>query len=426
MSEERPDTIVVGAGPTGCAYAFWRRRAGESVVVLEERTVALGAWLVPGGGAPPPTLALPADLAAALALQTAPPPPPEGGRALPCLERRGRTRRRPPPAAWFRGVVPPWSRGARDARAQTLATWGRRHAGAALLAHWIAPQVRAAYGASPAGVGASDAWPGLLARHARDGIRGVLAARLLPGADGSRAPVRGGLPATRSALLRALGDAVRTRARVVAVEIAPRPAVRLADGTRLEADAVALAAGEPEQARLLDDVDRFAADDLRAFARADAADVLLRVEGSAARALRPLAGRIRTVGRAAGLRAHRFEIGEDEARAGVVWIRARLGGPLDPEVLRMEDDLLVRVVEADLARWTRRPVASAWADVARRPGDVPVPVVGCRARLVAHRRRLEAKGVVLLGRRVHGPSVEAGLLAGAPPRGPLPDGLGVG
>ena len=271
---ERFDQVIVGAGISGLAHAWWSARRGERVIVLEASARVGGvigttttdgyrheraATSVPSSAKH--LLALLADVPGAPTLR----PAAAAAKKQFILRRRGLVQvPRSPPTLLHSPLMPLGSkvrvfaellRGPRRARGgETLHTFVRRRFGLGVAEAFLRPFTSGIYGASPDRLGAADAFPKLLAMERRRGS--VLKALLTERTGGNREVLLpdGGTEAIPKAIAAALGDRVRLETVVAGLTPGSTQApaqVHLQDGTVLEADEVTLAIRAYAQAALL-------------------------------------------------------------------------------------------------------------------------------------------------------------------------------
>jgi oxygen-dependent protoporphyrinogen oxidase len=444
------DRLVVGAGLSGLAYAWWARLRGERVLVLEasERVggvlrtdeveggrggrylVERAAGTVASGTGPV------ARLLDSLPERPALLPAGPAARRQYVLVRRGLVEAPRSPRGLLSGGLLPRTtafrllaevlRGpARGLGPATLSGFVRARLGERVEGDLLLPFTRGVYGASPVHLGAADAFPALVALERRRGglLRGIVAER---GAGRAVHVVEGGMEALPRALARALGESVRLSTRVTAV----RPggpdepaAVLTADGETFHGAEVCLAVPARRQADLLEPFARHHADVLRQVPTAPiavaAVGLLPRTAARVPQAFGFLRGR--------GARARilgatfRHHVAPDAAPQGHGLVLTYLGGTEDPGALDLDDRVTMRTVETDLARALRAPIEIDAFDVCRWPEAVPLAPPGHRGRMASIAASLASHRIRLLASHVTGVGLDRCASAGAPLRAPLPE-----
>ncbi len=405
MEDEIPDRVVIGDDLAGWAAALAAR---------PDRLVSVPGddALSTGDGADCPCLLETGDPRVQALLAGLPSPPPfatprEGIGPVLVVRRRGLA-----PLAEPVGVPLARARRDRAGRPETLGTFADRAFRPAYARAWLHPLARAIYGPRAAALGAADALPDVVAAHARGGVRAANALLVHPLEDPAVRLVQGGEAALGSALRAAVPRVdvvidVSARSLSAAPEAEPGcPRVHFADDSVLVARRVVLALGPRDAARLLDDLDPLAAQELRAIETAPTLWVTLRLGPPDARRLPPVRGLLFAT--------------DARARANVAVVRSNLdaaatapdeavvdlhyGGDPDRPAVDLASPIWKEAAIADLSRAIGRPVRPREATV-RRGADLHPPVPGRRARLAAIAARLGDRGVALAGRAVSGPRV---------------------
>jgi protoporphyrinogen/coproporphyrinogen III oxidase len=182
----------------------------------------------------------------------------------------------------------------------------------------------------------------------------------------------------------ALGHSLRLGAEVTALRRSgSRWRVEAAGDGGVEADAVVLAGPPSASARLVSEVDDPLAVELAAIPSAGLAVVALGFEES--RLAAPLDGFGLLVPRGEGPRVLGVlwdsSIYPGRAPSGRVLLRAMIGGALDPEAVRLEDEGLLAVVRRDLEATMGLSADPAFVRIYRHPLGIPQYVVGHLGRL---------------------------------------------
>ncbi len=436
------DRIVVGAGMSGLAYAWWCAARGEDVLLLDAAPRAGGvietehrdgyrieraATTLPSSATH--AMALCADVSAQLL------PARSAARRQFILGRRGLAA---VPRDLVRSELGPWgalraisemTRGRRRVNGgESLHTFVRRRFGAGTAESLLRPFTSGIYGAAPERLGAADAFPRLAAFERRRGsiLRALLAAR-----GGARREVlvaSGGTESIPRAVARALGTRVRLGEPVRRLELGDddRPAViELDSGERTAAREVTLAIPAWAQAALLAEHHPHVAQVLDTINYAPIAVVALGFPAGRAEVpdgfgfLRGPRSRARILGATFNARLNPEDVAPEQRELLTVF----LGGTDDPGALDLEDDALRAIVIRDIGAALGGRVEPELFDVRRWPRAIPMAAVGHRGRMARAAAALEAGRVRLLGSHVTGISVNDCCRPLAPFRRPLPDGL---
>lgn len=403
-------SVVVGAGLTGLALAHALRRAGNDVLVLEERAVAggnlrservttpEGPWLLdlgPNSFGDAPTAMT--EFVRELGLE------PRLVRASSAADRRwlwraGRLREVPtkPPRFLFSSLLPlsgrlrilrePWIRPRpEDAPEETLAAFCDRRLGRLARTKLLTAIVGGIYAGDPERLGAESAFPRMIALERKHGSLLRAAIR------GSGPPSRGrlvsfpdGLQEIAAAAARSLGASLRTGSPVARVDCdGAGVAVVTAAGERIAAGRVFVTSPADRTAELVQEIAPDAAEELRAIHYARVAVVHVGVPTTAAAPVPDGFGFL--VPRDEGLRilgailSSRLFPGR--APPGHELLTVFVGGDLDPSAPDLDDAAIRRFVLADLRRALGPVAEPALFRVTRWPRAIPQYHVGHAARL---------------------------------------------
>jgi oxygen-dependent protoporphyrinogen oxidase len=188
----------------------------------------------------------------------------------------------------------------------------------------------------------------------------------------------------------------------------------------VEADAVVLAGGAGESARIVEGLDEDLASVLRGIPSAPLAVVCLGYEET--RLPRPLDGFGFLIPRGQGPRILGVlwdsSVYPDRAPPGRVLLRAMIGGAHDEGALALDDPALLGVVRKDLKATMGLDADPALVRIFRHPRGIPQYTVGHLDRLARAEARLERHpGIYLAGSAYRGVAInscvaEAGPLAG--------------
>lgn len=436
------DVVVVGAGITGLACAFWLARAGLAVTVVEAAPRAGGAmttrrdgnWLFEEG----PNTVLEGnssvtELIAAAGLSA------ERIEATPAGKTRylwKGDRLHPLPASPPAFLSTPlFSVGAKlrllkepfvpkgGADDESIADFVRRRLGREFLDYAVGPFVSGVYAGDPERLSVRWATPKIAALEREHGslIRGALAKRKVKaaasGPAGAMITFRDGLEALPRRLSEQCGRLLLGTPALKVLRGDAGPVVETAAG-RLHARRVVLATPADVTARLLDE------------ATAGASRLLGEVPWSAVAVVslgfrredvsHPLAGFGFLAPRCESLRIlgglFPSELFPGRAPAGHVALSAFLGGRTDPEVVSLPDDEILALVLRDFDRALGLRGKPVVARVRSWPQAIPQYEVG-HGRFVEAARRLESgiRGLHLAGNFLRGVSVplciESGSLA---------------
>jgi oxygen-dependent protoporphyrinogen oxidase len=290
---------------------------------------------------------------------------------------------------------------------ESLASFVTRRLGRQVLERIAQPLAGGIYTADPEHLSLHATQPRFADMEARHGsvIRGLRAAARahdaksgkLGGTSGARwslfVSLRGGISTLVDALEQRLGETVRRRAEVMALERIggeaggaerkPRWCVVLADGARIEADAVICALAAHRAAPLLAPHSPGLARALAAIAYASAAVVNLAYrEGDFPRAPRSFGFVVPAIERrriiAGSFTSLKFA---DRAPAGTILLRAFVGGALQNELMALGDPAMIDAVREEFRALLGVSAEPLWAQVNRWPDSMPQYAVGHRGRI---------------------------------------------
>lgn len=290
---------------------------------------------------------------------------------------------------------------------ESLASFVTRRLGREVLERIAQPLAGGIYTADPERLSLHATLPRFAEMEARHGsvIRGLRAAARAHeaksgksgkpgGTSGARwslfASLRGGIGTLVDALAQRLGETVRRGAEVMALERIggqgggterqPRWRVVIADGARIEADAVICALPAHRAAALLAPHSPELARALGAIAYASAAVVNLAYrDGDFPRAQRSFGFVVPAIERrriiAGSFSSLKFA---DRAPAGTILLRAFVGGALQKELMALGDGAMVDVVREEFRALLGVSAEPLWAQVNRWPDSMPQYAVGHR------------------------------------------------
>jgi protoporphyrinogen/coproporphyrinogen III oxidase len=414
MSDDRLDTVVVGAGISGLTTAFHLARAGRRVAVIEAsdrvggaiRTHEDGVWRFEMG---PNTVVendesvgrlirecgLEAEKIAALPsarrryLY-------KGGRLVPLPGGPGGLLTTPlfPLSAKLRLLREPWIGKApenAEETDETIAQFVRRRLGQPFLDYAVGPFVSGVYAGDPERLSVRWAVPKIHGLEQRHGslIRGALAGRKGPAPGGAMISFRQGLQELPRALAHEIGD-VRTG-------VACRTVTRIERGFRietssgpLEAARVVLAVPADAAAGLLDEATAGAS---RLLGEIPYAAVVVVSLGWRRKAVgHPLDGFGFLVPRKEGLRTlgclFPSEIFPGRAPTRHVALAAFAGGRTDPEIVGWDDERVLATVLAELRGPLGLQGEPAFHRIHRWPRAIPQYEVG-HGRFVGRAQEIE-------------------------------------
>jgi oxygen-dependent protoporphyrinogen oxidase len=441
------EVVVVGAGPAGLARAFWHRRQhpGDRVTVLEAGSTP-GGWVRservdgylcehgPQAVRPSGELdALATALGAGAELVAADARARHrwlgrGGRLLAVPGSPGQLLATPllPVLAKLRLLGERFVRRA-PMDSESVAAFARRRFGPRVV-----PLVQTMVGGIFAGdaerLEVGSAFPLLATAEREHGsvLRGLAAARRGRTPAARRASLysfRGGMATLCARLAGALGERLRTRSRVNAVERdGARFAVVVDGGERLPADLLVLACPARAAAALLEGLDRELAAELAAIPFASLASVWL--GGPLHWPLRsPPAAPPPTMrgfgfllepgepGPALGA-IYCSELFADHAPPGCALLRVMLGGVRHPGAVDLADDALVAAAEAAVRRYAGASGPWPFRRVVRARAAIPQYELGHGARIARIEQRLaQHLGLRLCGNSYRGVALTAQLAA---------------
>jgi oxygen-dependent protoporphyrinogen oxidase len=290
---------------------------------------------------------------------------------------------------------------------ESLASFVTRRLGRQVLERIAQPLAGGIYTADPEQLSLHATQPRFADMEARHGsvIRGLRAAARahdaksgkLSGTSGARwslfASLRGGISTLVDALAQRLGETVRRGAEVVALERIsgeaggperkPRWCVVVADGARLEADAVICALPAHRAAPLLAPHSAGLARALGAIAYASAAVVNLAYrEGDFRRTPRSFGFVVPAIERrriiAGSFTSLKFA---DRAPAGTILLRAFVGGALQNELMALGGPAMIDAVREEFRALLGVSAEPLWAHVNRWPDSMPQYAVGHHGRV---------------------------------------------
>ena len=295
---------------------------------------------------------------------------------------------------------------------ESLASFVSRRLGREVLERIAQPLAGGIYTADPEQLSLHATLPRFVEMEARHGsvIRGLRAAARAHdaksgksgkpgGTSGARwslfASLRDGIGTLVDALAQRLGETVRRGAEVVALERIggegggggterkPRWRVVIADGARIEADAVICALPAHRAAPLLAPHSPELARALGAIAYASAAVVNLGYrEGDFPRAQRSFGFVVPAIERrriiAGSFTSLKFA---DRAPAGTILLRAFVGGALQNELMALGDGAMIDAVREEFRELLGVGAEPLWARVNRWPDSMPQYAVGHRGRI---------------------------------------------
>ena len=427
--------VVVGGGISGLAAAYGVRAALPDVrVTVVEESDRLGGKLLTGelGGAVVETGAdnwlarVPeaTRLATALGLPLVSPATGrawvwvgESLRPLPPGTVRGvpakvwPLRRVLSPGGFLRAAVEPWLPGAPVSSPVTVGELVRRRLGPQVVDRLVEPLLGGVYAGSADGLDLDAAAPDLaaLARSSRSLVR---AARARPPAGPGPVfhSVEGGLSTLVSAVAGAARCEVLPRTRAATVErLSGAFRVTLAGGRALIADGVVVAAPGRSAARLLELVVPAAAAPLRDLAYASVA--LVGLAYPAGGRIPDGSGVLVPPGRLVKAVTFYDRKWPASAAAGLTLLRASVGRYGEPVAL--DDDELVRAVDAELRPLLRLPGRPVDAFVARWEDGLPQYALGHLSRVEAVEAAVAAvPGLAVAGAAYRGVGIAACVRSG--------------
>jgi len=444
----RYDRVIVGAGMSGLAHAWWAHQRGESVLVLEagERVGGvIGTLHTDGYRHERAATSIPSSASNLIALieslPNAPalkPAPPEANRQF-ILRRRGLVQVPRSPPSLFQSPLLPFGskvrvfgellRGPRRVDSgETLHQFVRRRFGLGIAEAFLRPFTSGIYGASPDRLGAADAFPKLKAMERR---RGSVLKALIAERTGAKREVLLPVDGTASiprAVADALGDAVRLDTVVGRIAPGSRDApavVQLEGGERIEADELTLAIRAYAQAELVRETHPQWADLLSAVPYVPIAVVAVGFRRERAPDVPQGFGFLRGHDARARILGATFnsKLNPAVAPEGCELLTAFVGGSEDPEAVALSDEDLRTCVVGDLGRALGGRIRPDLVHIQRWPRAIPLFAPGHRARLARASAALGDARIRLLGSHVTGVSLNDCCAPLAPLNGPLPAGL---
>jgi oxygen-dependent protoporphyrinogen oxidase len=442
------DRVIVGAGMSGLAHAWWAHLRGESVAVLERSAEVggvIGTLHTAGYRHERAATSIPSSSTNLLALLESLPDAPRLQPAEAAAKKQFLLRRRglvavprSPPALVSAPLMPAGSklrifgellRGPRRvAESETLHQFVRRRFGLGVAEAFLRPFTNGIYGASPDRLGAADAFPRLRAMERRRGsvLKAMIAERT--GAKRQVLLPSEGTASIPRAIAAALGGAVETGVRVARIEPGGRdvPArVHLEDGRSLEAGEVALATRAGAQATLVRSWAPEWADRLEAVRYVPIAVVAVGFRSDRGPPvpagfgfLRGHDAQVRILG--ATFNSH---LNPAVAPEGCHLVTAFVGGSEDPEAVALPDAELRPLVLRDLATAFGGAIEPDIVQIWRWPRAIPLFAPGHRRRMAQASAALAGRRIRLLGSHATGVSLNDCCAPLAPLPGPLPEGL---
>lgn len=456
MNRTDCDTLVVGAGIAGLAHAFWRRHAGQRVLVAETSARAGGVIeTVHKDGyrfewAATSVRSNATHVGALLeALDDAPTLHDADAAGVQLLLMKNGLHRMPrSPGALMRCSMLslgqrlrvmaepfiPRRRLGRAHHAETLANFITRRFGRGITESFLRPFTSGIYGAAPERLGAADAFPTLTAMEQRHGsvlkglIKGAKAAR---SKDGGKPGIRlfdGGMQRFPQALADALGDDVWFDTTVTSLTPGgpERPAIAtLADGREVAAREIVLAMPTRAQAALLRPHASAVADQLEAVPYVPIAVAAVGFRRADGPTLPDAFGFLRGRGGAARILGATFssKLSPDVAPAGCELITVYFGGSEDPEFVSATESTIRSEILRDLGTALGGRIRPALFEIARHPRAIPLFAPGHRGRMAALQGRLAGMRIRLSGAHITGVAVDQCCAPLAPLRGPMPAGV---
>jgi oxygen-dependent protoporphyrinogen oxidase len=435
------DTLVVGAGMSGLAHAFWRRQAGRRVRLLEA-TDRVGGVIrtddVDGFRVERAARSIPSSATHVTALAEA---LPDGPRLLPAsdaakaqflLRAKGLVQvPRSPPAFLSSDLL---SMGAKVRAFSEVLRPARRVTGGPPET-LLRPFTSGIYGASPDRLGAADAFPQLTALEQRRGsvIRGLIAkgreARARRGGARRKREVlmvEGGMQRLPEGIARALGDDVQLESPIDCVAPAGdgMACVITRTGERIVAREVVLAVPAWVQAAMLSEHFPEHAEALDAVPYVPITVVAVGFPKDRGPTLPDAFGFLRAPDAKARILGATFfsKLTPDAAPEGQELVDVFVGGSEDPEGAALRDEDLRYTVLRDLGHALGGTIRPTLFDVHRWRRAIPLFAPGHRGRMAALQAALAGSGIRLLGSHATGVSVDH-CCAPAAPLGPLPEGV---
>ena len=447
---ERYDQVVVGAGMSGLAHAWWCAQRGDKVLVLEagERVGGvIGTTTTNGYRHERAATSIPSNATHLLDLLESLPEPPELVGSEDAAKKQFLMRRkglapvpRSPPSLITSPLLPGRSklrifgellRGPRRVTGgETLHTFVRRRFGIGVAEAFLRPFTSGIYGASPDRLGAADAFPKLLAMERR---RGSVLKALIADRDPSAGKRQVFLPkdgtaSIPAAVAKALGTRVRLSTPVA--RLSPggdgHPAqVHLEDGTTIAADEVTLAVRAYAQGALLEEEHPHVADLLAGVTYVPIAVVAVGFRRAHGPAVPAGFGCLRGHGSKARILGATFnsKLNPAVAPEGCELLTCFLGGSEDPEAVDLPDVLIRRIVLRDLEVALGGAIEPEVFEIWRWQKAIPLFAPGHRGRMAEAQSQVAASRVRLLGSHVTGVSLGDCCRPQAPLRAALPEGL---
>ena len=305
---------------------------------------------------------------------------------------------------------------------ETLAAFGRRRLGAEALQKLIAPMASGIFAGDPETMSLQSCFPRIaeLERDYGGLFRAMLAlakkkkqerkegkiSSSAAGPGGTLTSFKGGIQFLTDTLAAQLGERVRTGISVAAVNRMDRQwQISLADGSRMEADLVILAAPAYAAAGMLQQTDAALADILRQILYSSLSVVCCGYETAGLG--HPLDGFGYLIPKEEGRTAlgtlWDSSMFEERAPAGRALLRSMAGGACRPELFGLSDEELLQRVRADIQAAMGISAAPCFSRIIRHQQAIPQYTVGHAGRLEQIEGRLAGlPGLLLTGNAFKG------------------------